>query len=96
EFRFINKEILLKKSVQIDETSSYLSALKKDSSCFEHISPEQSISGFSRSFGTIPFYIKGKQSGLYFEYADYRVFSQREIELYFFIAKTLSEGGGDH
>jgi len=70
---------------------SHFKTLKKDVSVFDHISPEQSLSGSARSFGTIPFYIKGRKSGLYFEYSDYRVFSQREMELYFHIAKSISE-----
>ena len=97
-FHYKQKEKLVVKTIKIDENKQYLYELEKDSSYFDHISPEESISGFSRSFGTIPFYLKGKKAGLYFEYSDYMVLSQREIELYFFIAKSLSEGnvGNEH
>ena len=94
-----NGQIKTRKTQMPDTTESevteysHLNTLKKDVSEFDHISPEHSLSGSARSFGTIPFYIKGRQSGLYFEYADYRVFSQREIELYFHIAKSISERG---
>lgn len=95
-FYYLNKNQLTKKNIPIDETTLFLKELKRDSYFFEHISPDESISGYSRSFAIIPFYFKNKKTGLYFEYSDYRVFSQREIELYFFIAKSLSERGEEY
>ena len=95
-FHYLNKKNLTEKSIPIEETNMYLNELKRDAYFFEHISPDISVSGYSRSYGIIPFYFKNTRTGLYFEYSDYRVFSQREIELYFFIAKSLSETGDDH
>jgi len=94
--RYMEKDKLTKKDIQIDDEHAYLNELKRESTFFDHINPEQSISGYSRSYGTIPFYIKDRQMGLYFEYSDYRVFSQKEMELFFFIAKSLSERGRGH
>jgi hypothetical protein len=96
QFRYLKKGSLISNVVKVEEANAYLEQLNRDSSVFEHIAPEKSISGFSRSYGTIPFHVKGEKTGLYFEYSDYRVTSQREIELYFFIAKTLSERGDEY
>jgi hypothetical protein len=80
----------IKEIVVDDQDKELLLKLKTETPAFENLSPEKSLSKNAHSYGILPFYFKNKIMGLYFEYTDYRIFSQREIELFFFIAKSIS------
>jgi len=85
----LEKDQLQTVSVE-DEDHVLLLKLKTETPAFENISPSESFSKDARSYGILPFYFKNKIIGIYMEYTDYRIFSQREIELFFFIAKNIS------
>ena len=57
---------------------------------FENFTSDVSISKSARSYGILPFYFRDKIAGIYVEYSDYKIFSPREIELFFFIGKNIS------